>query len=1038
MRIITYSLSEASTGYGTPSDPYEMNTLNVRGNYVVKWTTFGDGIFSVNLHDMQQAVFADQTPYHLITLKVNGNVVKSDTSRLIETNNFGTHVRLSGSATIELVFSGSADALTYISRFHSFVTSDSGVDATTTPPPETTQEPLPLNVGDEEYDEWVQANGLFVGMIKYEGGCGPYEMFLDASSTGNFYILDDNQLWFIGDTQIAGEYTATIVLRNATETKYEYVPFEIIDCTNSIAPCDDFLLDDDIPVPIVKTSQAIGCLEGGSNILWQVVFRERVPNDLILEQIWSWDANRAYRIWNISSYGNVFHYEVEPFEFFISYRYRDPHTGRVGEWGQRRAGDVPLNLCEQLPTLPEVPENPSEEDVNYPECPPLPPDPEPPLPPVNPDPNPCYGADCTPVNPPDPDDPDSPDPCVGSGCGDNDDNPDPDNPNPPTCCNPPPGNPEEPPGCVGDGCEPDGPGGPGNCPGGTCGPGGPGPGDPDERPPSPPPSPQPACGSEAASITKLFAEIVDDDETNVSVSVVAYLFNSGSHCEDLAKKLGKSFGDEVARVDLTDDNLQGEVNIGTFCPDCLDVCVLHGDGGVSKLTHWQIKTVDPGTEENPDPTESIFAESTQESRETCVECGDGDLRTEINALLPTYDYTEGGVQYQLTGGAYAAGNLALSTNQFIGFKRNLQDNECLVSTSQKATEGTAFKLRTKVYVLRCSGGRLSDVSSEVIGCEVMNHRAWKEPVFESNKYSVDENQYEFGHLTYEQIKGTTWPDRSDAPDYDKSMSPLKSSWTLDVPFCQTCCSTVSNNPTSGVRPAATNSLPINLGYHVNNLYCGVGGGFSDPNFEGSTLWYNPGGAGTVNWVDGDASPTQPCIISAYRAIIKDNATGNTWVKEYSLADVDYWETTDLEVITGTAALNVKEEDTTSGADGPNTFEYFHKGGGGCVRYTADVNSTTASVTALPRNADCSFAGFSSTTVTVNGGNGIPNPYIHKIPGTYTYTQDANWNIQDNGAGTSLPDGTSLGIGRLTYILSTYSSSIGGSSNYSGDNDNPLP
>ena len=467
---------------------------------------------------------------------------------------------------------------------------------------------------------------------------------------------------------------------------------------------------------------------------------------------------------------------------------------------------------------------------------------------------------------------------------------DPDDPDGPT--NPPPGNPGGPGGptpCLG--CTPSDPDDPTSPPTGPGGPGGPGdPGDPDDPgpdpgvpPKQPPKQPDTPCPQEEVYQLTLKTNILTENwDGNVTVNV---LMLDSEDCQIYADAIGVTRGQSIRLIEITSPTTESVINLGLGCPECFDFCITHGAGQDSKLVKLELT----GTkifplEEGEEPSAQVLKESSQNSLDgnvNCQECSGNDVLAAVEAILPEFNESAGGVTYTLTH----SGLSNLETNRLIGLNRLLAANEQAVITTQKASgPNGSFTEFSKLTVYACNNGKLENITSDVIACELMNHLAFCAGFPPECYYPPEDDHTSYGYYTKRSTRGSVFNNTSDAPALKyPNLTPFNAGWGLEVPHCITCCEkgkTSTNGVTGQLAPASNSDGldPFNLGIHYNNVAC-LGDQEIDPNYNGGTRWYNAGGAGNVLPTSNYASLTQPCTMPVYKTVFYDNILGYTWTVE---------------------------------------------------------------------------------------------------------------------------------------------------------------
>lgn len=280
--ITEFSLLDNASGYGTKKNPYSVSPLWVYGDQIITIKTNGTGFLGVNFTDMKQRVYADQTPYHVITIHVNGVLVKADISRLTETKDYGAYIPVSGDSEVRIIFSGSDNALTYSGNFTVYLDGSVGSDSVS--PTTTTAEP-------EDEDE-----GILIGVVEALQHCKLYETRISGDDASFFALRDGREIYFLGDTSEPAVYK--YVIENVNESGEVDVinqTFEIIECVDN--PCYDpgtVTIDDKLPTPEIIAIRHVG--ECG----WMVTMKVKGDTGYTFEDFPSfgievWDAQRSTR-----------------------------------------------------------------------------------------------------------------------------------------------------------------------------------------------------------------------------------------------------------------------------------------------------------------------------------------------------------------------------------------------------------------------------------------------------------------------------------------------------------------------------------------------------------------------------------------------------------------------------------------------------------------------------------------------------------------------------------------------------------------------
>ena len=203
MRISSYELLDFSYGNGYIDDPYEFFNLYVRGNASISWTVEGKGKFGLNLTDIYQRVYEEDTAYHALSVFVNDELIVSDPSFVKETEDFGLTIDLEEDISeITLQFNSNMNKegnLTYVRKLSSFLLENKPTPIVTT----TTR----TRSSDSPVEE-IRANGIKIADVDIESACGAYR--LEVTPAANFFNLINGELWYSGPQYREAEYRVCV------------------------------------------------------------------------------------------------------------------------------------------------------------------------------------------------------------------------------------------------------------------------------------------------------------------------------------------------------------------------------------------------------------------------------------------------------------------------------------------------------------------------------------------------------------------------------------------------------------------------------------------------------------------------------------------------------------------------------------------------------------------------------------------------------------------------------------------------------------
>ena len=194
--IKEYSLLDfVADGYGVEDQPYEINNFYIYGNQSISIKTSGEGMLSFNMRGIEQAVYADNTSYHIISAYINGTLIETDATRLIETKDFNIYIPVSGESEVRIVFAAGEASLTYSDKVEVFLTNSSYFDPD-----------FNIPIEDEEENEPIEAK-IPVARLNTVVNCGLYSTSIDNDDV---FLLEDGVIYFIGDASITGTYPLNI------------------------------------------------------------------------------------------------------------------------------------------------------------------------------------------------------------------------------------------------------------------------------------------------------------------------------------------------------------------------------------------------------------------------------------------------------------------------------------------------------------------------------------------------------------------------------------------------------------------------------------------------------------------------------------------------------------------------------------------------------------------------------------------------------------------------------------------------------------
>ena len=868
MRISYYELLQSSTGDGYIDSPYVVRDLYIRGDAAISWTVDGAGKFAINLSDIMQQVFAEETSYHVISVYVNGVLARVDNSVLTETKDFGLTMDLTGdSSEIELVFNSNlskTDNLTYIKTLSSFLLIEKP-ESTATPPadeaPDTGQNTDP--------DELITSNGLRVATVDFSSVCGPYTAKI-SPDTGEFHFIN-NEVWFTGSRRVERGYIVTVSAydANGTEIESKSLEFSIARC-NSSADCvldengdpsrgdgsgnsgDDADLDEDIAVPtdLTASSEECGTNDGVLMVITDIVWSSPSDSNTFDVQV---SRGNAFNLVSDSYMGMIGNQAsfllLADTTYFARTRTRSEESTNYSRWSDTLSFVTsPDGSCEGPISPPEPPE------ISPIICPTGIPPGGPEEPPVDPNPN-----DPTDPDPNDPtDDPTGPTPprgpndCFGSGCGDT---PPPRRPNTPG--NFPPDNPG-PGGCIGPGCTGGTPGDPEN-PGDPGGPGGPqDPNPPEEVPPNYPPPRVPTCNDD-----KLHSSVFTiKNAGNETIYVVLEYSDTNGDCGDYLVAIGEEDGTPInGTTDGGTPVAAGQtlsIDLGATCPECVYPCVTSPN---PQPYEWYVATVAYDDDGNP---ESPYQhKATRQLTTPSCSC-DG---VPLLSILENQSYNQDGILENITYGAANLNGPLIALNRLPSAGNEL----CIqVRQTRYNTNTGKEQERQKTSCYSCDGKEWIETTTDLIGCETALWKRFKEPGV-SNRLVSFPNHWEMSNWTFQFAKGV-WPDTTFEP-WELSTTPFQSSgWDLESDLCVTCCTEGEPDPDTGWKEriiggmiggdtGASNSLAV---LPFNNISCTDG--IQDPNLGGSTGFVGNGSAENRSYI----SPCGPFFQTL--GMVDDNQT----------------------------------------------------------------------------------------------------------------------------------------------------------------------
>jgi hypothetical protein len=492
--------------------------------------------------------------------------------------------------------------------------------------------------------------------------------------------------------------------------------------------------------------------------------------------------------------------------FFVRGRQR---AGRdISDWSQEvQFSTMFIGDCEG--TI-EVPEEPAITPI-----PCLDPD-SPEEPPADPD---------DPVDPDDPENPENPsnptpgpNPCRGNGCGEE------------TPSNPTPGQPccYTPPGCIGPGCSPgsrpippdSSPGTPSGTPGGPGGPEDPDP--PEEYPPQNPIPPSPTCEDDRLHTTVLSVENHADPGSNEGIEVhIKWDAENSDTCSDYLARIGKEDWTPIVPSVMVEAGATELIDLGAACPECINICMMSDND--TEAT-WKLLSV--GYDNNGNPTEPYVADQSTESTKPICDC----TNYSISDMYPAKSVNLGGQHTERIILDSFSGTL----NPKYAMLRTLEPNEeCITFRHEAFNVPTAngmasHQYRAKLACYACTDRGFKEITSEIIGCEVMSttvHADTSGDVPQPRHVTVA-NHWKMGQSTQTYAKNE-WPKNNEFGDWHFDVTPFRSSWDLEVPLCVACCRYTdwgsspwtgkTRTTTSGNRGVSTN--PTNL---YNNIDCNIG------------------------------------------------------------------------------------------------------------------------------------------------------------------------------------------------------------------------
>jgi hypothetical protein len=832
VRISKYNLIDSSYGWGYLDDPYITNDVYVRGDTSIEWTIYGAGRFAINLSDMIQQVFEEDTAYHAISVYVNGNLKKVDDSILTETTDFGITLDLTGDVSeIELVFSSSLNKtgnLTYIKKLSSFLLVNS--------PEETVRTTVPIDSDSSDIlddEDLIKANGIRIASVDFNNVCGPYSVNL-LPDTEEFHLLDgDSEVWFTGDRSTEVSYSITLQARNTVGSiiNSKTLQFSIQDC-NSSQECQaggggGGRPPDDDPDPTLDTPTNLSATLGLCGTL------DSESDEKFITTTFSWSGNADGFDFQVSR-GNTFnlidlshmgmignlisgHMPINSL-FFFRVRSRSAVSNAYSEWSSVRMFRTDVDTIDCSGVLLPI------DDPEY--LPVICPDGTPPggplEPPIDPSPNPNPNPNPTPTNPTNPGGPGT---CFGNGCGDGDGDGDgsgpggPGEPGGPSYPNPrprPPSPTPNPP-CVGPGCSGSGPGGPG-------GPGGEDPSNPEKTPQQPRP-PVPTCTDNKTHISYLLVENLGDSDIDVIIKWDGRNQGCNRYLDDLGVEDNQSFEEQSLSPG---QSVRIELNF--TCPECLEVCVT-GPNVLYKYELWTATLDTDGNLENP-----TVAKQTRELSKP--NCGCANLSI-LDVFLPETK-TQGDFQGSISVGALPVNR----TMSDFALNRELTGDEgCFLFTEiQKRlplAQGSPEQRRNKLVCYSCDGRSFRDITSDIIGCEVGFFDYYQKPGGVSNWRVSFQNHWIMTANTNEWSK-KEWPDTSLDP-WVINGSPVKAGWENELDICVTCCQVEDLYGLPSIKqstpiPGDGGISVVSLDIPFNNKSCPDG--IRDPNLGGQTAQYD--------------------------------------------------------------------------------------------------------------------------------------------------------------------------------------------------------
>jgi hypothetical protein len=1053
MKISRYDLLEYSSGRGYIDNPYEFFNLYVRGDASVAWIIEGTGIFSLNLSDMYQRVYAENTSYHMLSVYVNGTLVKVDNSALTETSDFGLSIELTDQTSyVELVFSSPAnseDNLTFVKKLTSFISEEQ---------PRTTEAPreevTPVNMSEHDL---IKANGIKIANVDLGSSCGAYRIQV-LPQTGEFHYIDE-ELWFNGDMRDERDYLVSVraIRMDGSVITSKDINFTIADCDSS-ANCELIEIEDGAGrVPSTPGGQN-GNGSGDAPVNTQInppdnlrdTFvdcgsrvddPEVISSTLILE----WDKPDGSLLTDFQlSRGNTFNlvsleYTAlfndtiellldEGLTFFFRVRARMSDSSAVSEWSEpllfNSNGQSQCDTPQSGPAEPETanvicrtglnPGNGNNEEGGNGETG------------GGGD---SGGGDNTPT-PADPTPPSGPDGCFGSGCGDGDsENPSPNTPGSyPT-------NPNSPGGCIGPGCspgsepQPPGTGGGGGGGGGDAGGGNPG-GEtgPETNPPTLPIPSVPTCNG--VILQTVFRGWILKGSPTSPCEVEIKWSDRGEGCDAYFTRIGVESGGLVLppfglSESSTEDNPTVQ-DLNFTCPDCVQVCVK----GDAVQISWELVSQAFDYEGNPDGEPYVSASATQMALDTC-NCEDA---TDISSWLANPDPIEtGGITYTYSQEAISITPL----NGSVALHKPFPSNVFAVTSTLKA-EGdqtdqstNSQHVKRKMVVVKCEDEVWQNVTEEYIGCEVVFHGSFVGDLNDNSKFATYKDSWLMSTLTHEYCQDTTanWPLMGclDIAEFSNSKPFGSDNWDLESPLCVTCCEQGSSSSWQDQQPmemSSTNNvvhgnrLASTVGEY-NNVNC-LGGQIKDPNLNGHTA---KTGIKPFN-----RTIVAPCSLPVPNTIVEDQygianlhyTTGNTYYIEPTQTGTSpQWPGCQQgEVCTrwinNSIATEYSTIDTICSPD--------VQGGTNWQMYTLTPDVNNATVYTRKVRYQCPGGDASSTdrySVSTNRGNNAPIPQVIS-------NLETNPPIQNNNTGDWTKD--SIGndgyrVGAARYKWTTWGAGV---------------